>query len=318
MFCTPDFLFIQLLRFNEFNISKTQTVVVPEDILVLPNGDKFKLVSIADHLGELIKNGHYVASIKQDLSWLRCNDEKLYWSSDVITSNNYVYVYSKIKEEIVSASNSVDKGFQPESCKKQMLVCQNCQQQFSNLESHYESAIICKQVSKFKKCKITLPRIKVQARGQTANTVKHAQMRCPNCKLSVDSIEDHYKVFKICGQIYGPSNEQGNCATSSTTNQEKPPKVTRLSKGKTRKPHSKLSLRKHKCLSCLKEFVDINNHLSKTFPCQNAYDIDKIVTESTESSVETVCCEAILARIFVHSFGGHLFFIKLNFRSHCQ
>ena len=100
---------------------KTKTVVVPENVLVLPNGDKFRLVSIADHIGELIKNGHYVASLKNVSYWLRCNDEKLYWSSEGISSNNYVYVYSKIKEDIETVSTSVDQGLQSDRCKKQLL-----------------------------------------------------------------------------------------------------------------------------------------------------------------------------------------------------
>ena len=47
---TPKFLYIQLLRFANHN-RKIQSVVIPENILVLPNGDKYKLVSIGNHLG---------------------------------------------------------------------------------------------------------------------------------------------------------------------------------------------------------------------------------------------------------------------------
>ena len=66
LFKTPDFLFIHLLRFSNFSNWKTQTLVVPEEILTLSNGDTYKLVSIADHIGDLIRNGHYVSNVKTE------------------------------------------------------------------------------------------------------------------------------------------------------------------------------------------------------------------------------------------------------------
>ena len=48
-------------------------------------------------------------------------------------------------------------------------------------------------------------------------------------------------------------------------------------------PKTKISL-KTKCLSCLKLFVNIDNHLSKSFTCQNSYDIDNKINKSFESS----------------------------------
>ena len=58
---TPDLLFIQLLRFRDYQQEKVKTKITPEDILVLPNNDKFKLVSMGNHLGSFINNGHYQA-----------------------------------------------------------------------------------------------------------------------------------------------------------------------------------------------------------------------------------------------------------------
>ena len=96
---TPDFLIVQLLRFKNFTNIKTDTIVIPEENLTLPDGDRFRLVGIGDHLGYLIENGHYAASVQIGHKWPRCNDEKTAKASNVISSNNYIFVYSKIPED---------------------------------------------------------------------------------------------------------------------------------------------------------------------------------------------------------------------------
>ena len=58
---TPDLLLIQLLRFENFTNIKTDTVVIPEETLRLPSGDRYTLVSIGDHNGPVIENGHDTA-----------------------------------------------------------------------------------------------------------------------------------------------------------------------------------------------------------------------------------------------------------------
>ena len=65
---TPTFLFIQLLRFDHHINAKIESTVVPENILFLPNGDKYKLLSIGNHLGTFINNGHYQALVKAGTS----------------------------------------------------------------------------------------------------------------------------------------------------------------------------------------------------------------------------------------------------------
>ena len=47
---SPDYLSVQLGRFKNHNISKTESSVVPENEITFPNGDRFKLLGIADHL----------------------------------------------------------------------------------------------------------------------------------------------------------------------------------------------------------------------------------------------------------------------------
>ena len=95
---TPKFLFIQLWRFSSHQSLKVNTKVIPENLLVLPNEEKFKLVSIVNHLGSQINNGHYLALIKTGAKWIKCDDEKLSKTElkKELSGSNYVFVYEKI------------------------------------------------------------------------------------------------------------------------------------------------------------------------------------------------------------------------------
>ena len=152
---TPDFLFIHLLRFSNFSNLKTKTHVAPEEILTLPNGETFKLVSIADHLGDLIRNGHYVSAVKTEHGWIICDDEKQYNVREPVSSNNYIFLYCKILPDNLNENTIQQNGKQ----KKIVNHCPNCKQHVDNLQQHLDNSLICYQVSKLKKCHIMLPRI---------------------------------------------------------------------------------------------------------------------------------------------------------------
>ena len=93
----PTFLYIQLLRFADIH-SKIKTKVIPENVLVLPNENKYKLVSIGNHLGSLPTNGHYQALVKSGpTSWLVANDDNNYKTNirGQINADNYILLYKK-------------------------------------------------------------------------------------------------------------------------------------------------------------------------------------------------------------------------------
>ena len=94
---SPVILFIQLLRFRDFQGQKNETKVTPENILVLPNGDKYKLVSIGNHLGPFVNNGHYQALIKIGTNWIKADDANIMKTNlrTEITGQNYIFVYKK-------------------------------------------------------------------------------------------------------------------------------------------------------------------------------------------------------------------------------
>ena len=94
---TPTILYIQLLRFDDFQGPKNETKVTPEDILVLPNQDKSNLVSIGNHLGPSIYNGHYEALIRSGRSWIKADDSNTMRTNLIseISGKNYIFVYRK-------------------------------------------------------------------------------------------------------------------------------------------------------------------------------------------------------------------------------
>ena len=94
---TPDILYVQLLRFDGYQNHKITTKITPENILVLPNNDKYKLVSVGNHLGTLINNGHYQAVVKTATNWLKVDDTNITRTTlpQEITENNYIFVYKK-------------------------------------------------------------------------------------------------------------------------------------------------------------------------------------------------------------------------------
>ena len=78
LLATPTFLFIQLLRFDHHQHMKIESIVIPENVLILPNGDKYKLFSIANHHGSFINNGHYEALIKSGTNWIEADDDRCF------------------------------------------------------------------------------------------------------------------------------------------------------------------------------------------------------------------------------------------------
>ena len=244
LFRSPKFLFIQLLRFKHSSIFKTNTVVVPEEILTLQNGDSYRLVGIADHVGDLIQNGHYVSNVKSVGGWLRCDDEQQYETNAAITSSNYVFLYSKIEKDANFVSHSIKTKTNERS-----NVCPNCKQIYENLQSHYDVSLICKQISIVKPCRVNLLR-----NVSSPTEVKQSTYKVEKNQKEIVRAKDKLKVQPASN----PSNAKRKRSLDSH-------KVT-------------------KCLSCLKEFRNIKLHISKSFSCQNIYKIDDKIDKSFESN----------------------------------
>ena len=100
---SPAILLIQLSRFQNFSNLKVKTKVLSSNQITMPNQQKYELLSIADHIGTVIENGHYVASVKYGETWYRCNDEAVHNLEEqyINTEENYIFVYKKITGPII-------------------------------------------------------------------------------------------------------------------------------------------------------------------------------------------------------------------------
>jgi ubiquitin C-terminal hydrolase len=95
---SPDILIVQINRFLDLSGTKIKTTVWPDDSLKLPSGDEFTLCGIGHHLGEHFSGGHYLASLKSNQEWVRCNDTEISKSNESNSKSMEVNVciYSKV------------------------------------------------------------------------------------------------------------------------------------------------------------------------------------------------------------------------------
>ena len=96
----PDVLTIQLLRFKPPSKNKIETKVLKENVLELPNLQKYSLSAIVDHRGKQIIGGHFVSYIKDEERWLLCNDETTSEVNDscIESPDHYIFLYRKYRE----------------------------------------------------------------------------------------------------------------------------------------------------------------------------------------------------------------------------
>ena len=73
---------MQINRYSHLSGSKIKSTVWANDTLELPSGDRYSLCGIGHHLGEYFSAGHYLASVKQDDEWIRCNDTQISESNE--------------------------------------------------------------------------------------------------------------------------------------------------------------------------------------------------------------------------------------------
>ena len=89
---------MQINRFSNIAGTKIKTTIWPDDILELPTGDKYSLSGIGHHLGENHASGHFIASLKLEQNWVKCNDTNISHlnENDAKSLECNVCVYSKL------------------------------------------------------------------------------------------------------------------------------------------------------------------------------------------------------------------------------
>ena len=92
------------------------------------------------------------------------------------------------------------------------------------------------------------------------------QEECPNCKIIVESLPIHFKKSLICSQTFDRKKQSEKGSDNNWTRKEqavkKHPENIKLVK-----------LSSRKCKSCQKEVQNLKKHVTKSFTCQNAYEI---------------------------------------------
>ena len=98
IFKSPDILIVQINRFLNQSGAKIKTTVWPDDRIQLPSGDEYKLCGIGHHLGESFNSGHYIASLKSEQGWIRCNDTQITKSREdnIKSIECNVCIYTKV------------------------------------------------------------------------------------------------------------------------------------------------------------------------------------------------------------------------------
>ena len=157
----PEYLFIELRRYRIVtgNQSKSKQVVNLDEVLNLPNGDQYNLISVALHQGDTIQSGHYVAAVRTGNYWHLANDSVVtpvdvkYLSSP----DNILVFYAKSRISLVdkpensSKTPMVDK---PENSFKTPMVdkpesvsekisCLNCGKKFKHIYLHIKGNSTC-------------------------------------------------------------------------------------------------------------------------------------------------------------------------------
>ena len=278
---SPSFLIVQLLRFQNYSNLKLKTKVVSENEITLPNLQKYELISIGDHLGPEIQNGHYVASIKQGNIWYRCNDQDIYnfESNNINTEHNYIFVYRKVTVPLIPE-------FIPTAEWKEVLPGQaipgQCEaslnmstgKNFARKLQHNE----VNQTGKTKSMNSKMSDIgKINdtekvIENKMENTKKDDTRRCKSSNQSIDNLQDR---------------------STERTCDEALHKWTKIEKNKKRKTQNKdLKTKEEKrkilCRSCKKEFINLNLHLKKSFSCLPSYSLTEGNQKAAESHEEEI------------------------------
>ena len=81
----PEKLILQLERFTN-NGNKIKTLLSSEPFLQL-GSEMYQLISLVDHIGDSMQNGHYIAHVQHGNMWMRCDDSTIAMESDKILNS---------------------------------------------------------------------------------------------------------------------------------------------------------------------------------------------------------------------------------------
>ena len=249
---SPDTLIVQLNRYLDKSGSKNTTTIWPDDNIQLPSGDEYALCGIGHHFGEYSNSGHYMASVRIDQEWIRCNDTQIVKSDESSSKSMecYVCIYTKV----------ITPGtpFIPTDEWQQLKGRQapgGLHYSFGINGNYARNMNLSKDITPEKQIS---PNKKATGEKPPATTI---QVETDNESPIDDFLDDD-------GWITPKSKRKLNKRVIES--QVMPNKILRMQE----------ESKEEKCQSCGKSFKLLFSHLSRSKPCQQKYDMNKLRDEN--------------------------------------
>ena len=239
----PNVLIVEVGKFDAY-MQKIRRNIFPEDVLQVSSGDSYELVSIINHSGPNQYSGHYVTFVKRENKWYECNDQKLdvRVKDDVISDNNYIYMYQRRKVVTLKSLKSKD-------CRKpKQAKVQLCSQKDVNVISNRAKSEQAKDQSCSKRDENVISnRAKSKGIIEKSKLEKNKDDKKLSPLKLVDGLKDAIK------------------STKNSNNYVAPPIYTESS------PFDLSS-----CKVCTKSCKSLMSHLKKSSSCIKEYNIDEL------------------------------------------
>ena len=144
----PEYLFIELRRYEQYGqANKSEKIVKIPETLTLPNGDKYKLNSVANHHSDVMNSGHYSALVMEGDICYMANDENTSTvpKTNISSKYNYTVIYSKIQsvQPNLLTGNQIVPPLPAQQFEK--IPCKNCKKSYMQLYPHIKAKIECQK-----------------------------------------------------------------------------------------------------------------------------------------------------------------------------
>ena len=204
---SPDYMIIQLNIFFS-NDGSNCTSVSPEEYLELPTGERFELCGVGHHLGRSQRSGHFIASVKIQDRWMKCDDTKIVYVDETTAKLFHIdsCVYSKVaytdfnvpslpkKQKMLDDMIDLNKKISLQNLQDTKVECKNCNKRFVTLYSHLSRAKKCQTGYDMDKMKKEIEQNKKKSDGEWKKVSRHKR----NKFYSVERMRRHLYSFNSC------------------------------------------------------------------------------------------------------------------------
>ena len=191
----PEYLFIELRRYRIVtgNQSKSKQVVNLDEVLNLPNGDQYNLISVALHQGDTIQSGHYVAAVRTGNYWHLANDS-------VVTPVDVKYLSSPDNILVFYAKSRISLVDKPENSSKTPMV--------DKPENSSKTPMVDKPENSSKTPMVDKPENSSKTPMVDKPESVSEKISCLKCGKKLKHIYLHIKGNSTCGEKYDVESER--------------------------------------------------------------------------------------------------------------